>query len=174
MKLIPTSEIAFQPWNCVILGIDAGERWGAYLSEGFSWHAGEGRSIERVVGCAWKAAMNARVPLVIVREKWSPYGKWSHTAKMGLAAHWGWWDHELRKLPRMRPMIKIVQVLPQTWKRAFGLPSRSGAEQYWPIANARAGLEFPTHDVAAAYLMAEWGSYAPEVGRLPGVRRRQC
>lgn len=127
-------------WPCIILGIDAGAESGfalvgpargqVRLSGQVSAHEAVRR--QTVVRLAFQVAALCRLPLAIVREDWTPGGKFDSVRNAtGLGARWGWWEEQVRMARLSHPDVDLrtkaaknleaLRLYPsQWWSRAIG------------------------------------------------------
>lgn len=171
-----------KPLPIVILAIDPGKEWGgAVMVEGslvcFSKDKTQfPRTIEDWVVSAdnYSSCIEANIRLVIVAEKWVPFGKFGFKQCAGLNAEWGKWLEEIEKLPKRRPAIRIVRVYPQTW-RSKVLGGRHTKDEWKEVARRFVKAKYHVdvdHNTAEAICIARWASMAPEVAAVLSKKER--
>lgn len=104
-----------------------------------------------------------RLPLIVVREDWTPGGWGSFKSVLGMGAGWGLWLAELYR----NDLNKFFTVLPQTWRAGlFGKGRPKDSEELKTHAieyiHARCGLRVG-HDVAEAACVGLFGAQMDEV-----------
>ena len=176
----PQAPPSYTPWNCIILAVDPGEKWGAAIFRrgdllvnvnSMNMEA----SIGGVTGRACRIADYNRLPLVVAIETWVPWGRWTFASQMGLAESVVPWKQAVAALPRRRPTTKIVRIILGDWRQAiYGFrQKRSGYD--WKAhaietVRLRRGIDVIDANEAEAILIGEYASRCGEVGKLPGVK----
>lgn len=178
--------------ECIILAIDPGKRAGwciqappcANSPDRYEISGAVETHVARciVVGQARSIAEVRGLPLVIVAESHTRFGKWGRAAAAGTASTWGHWqvaieEAHLDALPRLgraKGFSGVVRVPAEKWYRAVVGNSRGwkqdGREAKLQRVMLRAGINDP--DAACAKLIAEWASKAEAVRKvLPAAYR---
>lgn len=169
---------SLHPHACVVLAIDPGKAsgWAVFVcgrcvaSGVASGHDGRMLAVE----LADVEAARAKLPLVVVAEKWSAGGWASHTAMIGLGASWGDWRTALGI--GGVPASRVVRVLPQTWRaRVIGSPRGARSDALKRMSMMRAAKEVghvADDNEADAICIGIWATRAPEVGAVAAKKTR--
>jgi len=168
------------PWDAVVLGIDTARRSGwAIAVQGKRVDSGEldtldAGEVQRVV--AWAVSLGAlgRLPVVLVLE--APWGgSVSVVAALGAARErWMAAWRACGQSPR-----RVVRVQASTWRCGVlgrvtaGMEREAVRALEQSVANRLAGKALGP-DEAPACLIAYWGGWAGQVGKVIGVRARKA
>lgn len=126
-------------WPCVVLGIDSGAESGFALAVPRSGQipprvtlsgqvaVNEPRRRQTVVRLAFQTAARFGLPLAVVREDWTPGGKFDSVRNAtGLGARWGWWDEHIRMAALDHPDVDLRAKSPKSTEALRLYPS-----QWW-------------------------------------------
>jgi hypothetical protein len=112
----------YTPNRCVSLGIDSGKEsgWGIFASETFvqSGVAVTNKDREEAVKLAVTVSREKNLPLVVIRETWTPgwnKKKRSFKTVFGLGASWGRWEPVLEEIKF--PKARIFTVTQTEWRK---------------------------------------------------------
>jgi hypothetical protein len=169
--------------RCVILAIDPGEVSGwaihawPFQTEGLRVPGVSGTAATHAERCsavtrARSVAELYQMPLVIVAETWTRFGKWGAAQAAGTAAQWGRWQvaideaqlAAMPKLGRVKAFSGVVRVQSNVWYSATCGTTRDPREVRLQRAMLRAGVNNP--DEACALCIAAWAEWAPKVRKL--------
>jgi hypothetical protein len=174
---------AFKAHTCVLLSLDSAAKsgWALWL-RGKLVDSGEVRTRKVVVvKRAVELAQAEGLPVMVVREKWSPGGWKTYQTPIGLGAGWGEWRIALRA--HGVPSTRVEEIFPATWKSAVLSGGNMTREE--SLAAAMRYVEARFHikakpDQAVAIVIGVWGIHSGEVGarlarysQTPPKKRRE-
>lgn len=166
--------------RAVILAVDPGARagWRVRSPERVGYGVAETHAQRcEAVLMAKTEALRLGLPLVIIAEAWTRFGKWGAAQMAGTAAQWGRWQvaidethlETMPKIGRAKAYCGVVRVQSDVWYRALiAGPGRCTTKRPQRLLNAQARAGIADPDIAVATCIAEWATLSPLVGkRLP-------